>query len=144
MRDGLPCAWGAIKALGAFAEIPEQGRSPAVRAAVETGIEFLLGHNLAAGDYPTATEPSPLWQTFGFPLGYTADLLEALHVLARLGLGRDAKLARAVETVRDKQDADGRWALEYTPPNTWANFGPVGRPNKWVTLRALTVLQATE
>jgi hypothetical protein len=142
MRDGLPCAWGAIKALGAFAEVPEAQRSPAVQAAVEAGVEFLLSYNLAAGDYPTATEPSSLWQRFGFPLGYTSDLLEALGVLVRLGLGHEAKLAESMEVVRGKQGADGRWALEYTPPNTWAKFGQVGRPNKWVTLRVLAVLKA--
>jgi hypothetical protein len=49
-------------------------------------------------------------------------------------------LAAVIETVRSKQDEMGRWALEHTPSNTWARFGTVGRPNKWVTLRALRVL----
>ena len=34
-----------------------------------------------------------------------------------------------------------RWALEYTPDNTWATFGQLGQPNKWVTLRALGALK---
>lgn len=148
MCDGLPCTWGAIKALGAFAEMPQQQRSPAVRAAVEAGVEFLLDSsapaasttNLATGDYLTATEPSPLWHKFGFPLGYTSDLLEALQVLVRLGRGCDSRLTAAVEIVRNKEDESGRWALEYKPDNTWGRFGQVGQPNKWVTVRALEVL----
>ena len=142
MQDGLPCAWGAIKALGAFAEVPEEQRSPSMRMAIEAGVRFLLGGDLASGDYPTATEPSPLWHQFGFPLGYTSDLLDALAVLGQFGVGRDPRLARAVEVARGKQDRSGRWVLEYTPPNTWASFGNVGEPNKWVTLRALPTLKA--
>jgi hypothetical protein len=141
MRDGLPCAWGAIKALGAFAGVAEEQWSPAVRAAARAGIEFLLAGDLASGDYPTATRPSPLWHKFGFPLGYTSDLLEALDVLAELGVGRDARLSGAVEIVVSKQDGLGRWALEYTPGNTWASFGERGQPNKWVTLRARRALK---
>jgi hypothetical protein len=140
MRDGLPCAWGAIKALGAFAHVSKEQRSPAVQMAIEAGVELLLSHDLAAGDYPTGTEPSPLWHKFGFPLGYSSDLLEALAVLGQHGLGRDARLAEAVKVVRGKQDRDGRWPLEYVPGNTWGQFGKVGQPNKWVTLRALQIL----
>jgi hypothetical protein len=141
MRDGLPCAWGAIKALGAFAGVAEEQRSPSVQAATRAGVEFLLAGDLANGGYPTATRPSLLWHRFGFPLGYTSDLLELLDVLAELGVGRDARLAEAVEIVLSKQDDMGRWALEYTPDNTWASFGKKGQPNKWVTLRARRALK---
>lgn len=142
MRDGLPCTWGAIKALGAFAEVPEERRSPAVKAAIEAGVEFLLEGDLVAGGYPAATEPSPLWHRFGFPLGYTSDLLEALEVLGKLGIEHHPRQAAATEIVRKKQDGSGRWQLEYTPGHTWAGFGRLGQPSKWVTLRALRVLQS--
>ncbi len=144
MRDGLPCAWGAIKTLGAFAEIPEEERSTAVREAIDTGVALLLEGNLAAGHYPTATEPSPLWHQFGFPLGYTSDLLEALEVLGRLGVPVGSQLAPALDMVRSKRDASGHWALEHTLDNTWAAFGEIGQPSKWVTLRALRVLKVWE
>ena len=144
MRDGLPCAWGAIKVLGAFAEVPGEQRSPAVQDAIETGAALLLDGNLADGDYPTSTEPSPLWQQFGFPMGYTSDLLEALEVLGKLGVELGPQLAPFLDVVRSKSDESGRWMLEYTPGNTWAGFGKVGEPNKWVTLRALRVLRQCE
>jgi len=41
MCDGLPCAWAAVKALGAFAEVPARQRSPAVQGAVEGGVALL-------------------------------------------------------------------------------------------------------
>jgi hypothetical protein len=140
MRDGLPCAWGAVKALGAFASIPGARRSPKVKAAIEIGTHLLLDADLASGDYPTATRPSPLWQRFGFPLGYTSDLLETLDVLGRLGVEYAVHLEAVLEMVRSKRDSEGRWLLEHTPENMWATFGRVGHPNKWVTLRALQAL----
>ena len=142
MRDGLPCAWAAVKALGAFAELPAERRSPAVQSAVEGGVALLLGGDLASGGYPAPGGPSPLWLKLGFPLAYASDLLEALEVLLRLGAGRQPGVKPAIDLVVTKRDSAGRWALEYTPHNTWSSFGPVGRPNKWVTLRALWVLRA--
>ncbi len=140
MGDGLPCAWGAIKALGAFAEVPARKRPASVQAAVEAGVALLLNGDLATGDYPSATGPSPLWRRFGFPLGYASDLLEALQVLGRLGVGPDLRLAPAVEVVRSKRREDGRWLLGARLENTWFKVGRVGQPSKWVTLRALEVL----
>jgi hypothetical protein len=141
MADGLPCAWGAIKALAAFAQVPEKKRSATVQSAVEIGLELLSSPDLPAGSYPTATRPSPLWQRFGFPLGYSSDILEALEVLGQLNVRRAPSLSQAVEVVLNKQDRSGRWALEHTPDNTWADFGRVGTPNKWVTIRALRALR---
>ena len=140
MRDGLPCAWAAVKALGAFAEVPAGRRSPSVQSAVESGVALLLGGDLASGGYPAPGGPSPLWRKLGFPLAYASDVLEALEVLLRLGAGRQPSFQAAVDVVASKRDGAGRWALEYTPHNTWSSFGPVGRPNKWVTLRALRAL----
>jgi len=144
MREGLPCAWGAIKALGAFAEVPAVHRSAAVQAAIERGITLLSEGNLATGAYPTATRPSSLWRSFGFPLGFSSDLLEALEVLGALGAPQAPDFEAAVAVVRRHQDGSGRWTLEYTPRNTWAEFGTMGQPNKWVTFRALQALASWE
>jgi hypothetical protein len=47
--------------------------------------------------------------------------------------------------IHEKQDAQGRWSLEYDyAGKTWVDFGPKKQPNKWVTLRALRVLKAVE
>ncbi len=140
MRDGLPCAWGAIKTLGAFAEVPAANRSPTMLSAIQRGLDLLLASDLLTGDYPTATRPSPLWLRFGFPLGYTSDLLEALEVLCRLGYRDDPRLQTSLNFLSSQRDEAGSWNLDYAPENTWARFGVLGKPNKWVTLRALRVL----
>jgi hypothetical protein len=144
MRDGLPCAWGAVKVLGAFGAVPIAERSPAVRAGIEAGVEMIIGHELAAGDFPTATRRSPLWHRFGFPLGFTSDLLEAMLVLGQLGMATDPRLGECIDVLLGKRLESGRWLLEHTPKNTWAILGRIGEPSKWITLRALKVLKEWE
>jgi hypothetical protein len=137
----LPCAWGAIKALRAYALIPEGQRSPLVQKAILRGVEFILSHDLSMGDYPSGSNKvSPLWFRLGFPLGYHSDVLEALEVLAQLGRGGDPRLQPAIEFVLNKQDSQGRWPLEHTLDRTWTRFGKNGKPSKWVTSRALRML----
>jgi hypothetical protein len=144
MEDGLPCAWGAIKSLGAFAEVPEQHRSPKMQVAIEKGFSLLHDGNLATGDYPAASTPSPVWHQLGFPLGFTSDVVEALEVLGRLGAPQDPSLCETAGAVWSKRDARGRWKLEYTPGRTWGDFGKIGEANKWVTLRVLSALKSWE
>ncbi len=48
----LPCAWGAIKALKAFALLPPEARTPRIQRAVDAGVEFMFSHDLARADYP--------------------------------------------------------------------------------------------
>ena len=51
-------------------------------------------------------------------------------------------MSGALHLIRNKRDAQGRWALEYDyTGKTWVDFGPRKTPNKWVTLRALRVLK---
>jgi hypothetical protein len=74
---------------------------------------------------------------------YVTDLLQIVEALVGLGYGRNPRLANALTVIREKQDVQGRWALEYDyTGKTWVDFGAKKRPNKWVTLRALRVLKA--
>lgn len=145
-NERLPCAWGAIKALLGLARIPPARRTPHVIRAIEQGATFLLDHDLANAAYPMGwrnTAPSPLWFRLGFPLGYTADLLQNLTVLCELGYAKDARLTTAVKWLTRQQDAQGRW-LNQAPPRgkAWVGIDQRGAPSKWVTLGACTVLKA--
>jgi hypothetical protein len=143
VNGGLPCAWGAIKALRGLVRIPPRRRTPIVRRAIDQGVAFLLSRDPAIADYPAEKRVSPNWFKFGFPSGYIADVLQDLEVLAELGHGRDARLGRAIELVLSKQDAAGRWKNEYAyARETWVPFERQRAPSKWVTLRACRVLKA--
>ena len=141
----VPCAWGAVKAMLAFGKISPDLRTPEIREAVDKGVEFLLTYDPAVADYPSgyASKPSSSWFKFGYPIGYVTDVLQNLEALATLGHARDPRLAHALELVKDKQDAQGRWTMEYSyNGKTWVDIESRQQPSKWVTLRALRVLKA--
>jgi len=144
-NNKLPCAWGGVKVMLAFGKLAKDKRTPVIDRAIKSGVDFLFSKDPAEADYPSgwAAKPSGNWWKFGFPVFYVTDLLQNVEALAGLGYARDERLARALDLVRQKQDAKGRWALEYDyTGKTWVDFGPRKQPNKWVTLRALKVLKA--
>ena len=138
-----PCAWGATKALRAFLAVPEAQRSPAVRNAIQAGVDFLLGHDLAQADYPYTGKVSSNWFKFGFPLSYWSDVLETAEVLVELGYKDDPRLQPVLDWLRQKQDSQGRWTLEDSlNGKMWVDIEAKGQPSKWITLRALRVLKS--
>ena len=146
-NNKLPCAWGAIKVMLAFGKWPQARRTPLIQDAIRQGVEFLLGTDPARAEYPTgyAAKPSGNWWKFGFPVFYITDLLQNVAALVSLGYGEDPRLAGALNIIRARQDAQGRWALEFDyTGKTWVDFGAKKVPNKWVTLRALRVLKAAQ
>ena len=144
-NNNLSCAWGGVKVMLAFSLLTPAERTPLIENAIATGSDFLLDGNPAEANYPNgwAEHPSGNWWKFGFPVFYVTDLLQNVEALVGLGFGHDARLAAALEIIRSKQDAQGRWLMEYPyGAKTWSDFGRKGLPNKWVTLRALKVLKA--
>jgi len=143
-NNKLPCAWGAVKVMLAFGKLLPEQRTPLIENAIQRGIKFLLGIDPADARYPTgwSHKPSGNWWKFGFPVFYVTDLLQNIEALVRLGFGKDPRLSNAINVIREKQDQEGRWALEYTyAGKTWVDFGEKKQPNKWVTLRAAWVLK---
>lgn len=145
INAGLPCAWGAIKAILALGRVSPSQRTPGIQQAIQLGIDFLLGHDPAMADYPfgMGKRPSSSWFKFGYPIGYITDVLQNLEVLAALGQAHDPRLANALKLMISKQNNQGRWLLEYSyNGKTWVDIEKKGQPSKWVTLRALRVLKA--
>ncbi len=143
-NNKLPCAWGGVKVMLAFSKLPSDKQTPLIQHAIEKGVEFLFSVDPAEASYPTGwtDKPSGNWWKFGFPVFYVTDLLQNVEALVRLGYGDDPRLSNAIHIIREKQDANGRWALEYDyAGKTWGDFGKKKQPNKWVTLRAAWVLK---
>ena len=143
-NNKLPCAWGAVKVMLAFSKRPQSKRTPLINRAIAQGIDFLLGVDPLEAAYPTgySDKPSGNWWKFGFPMFYVTDLLQNLEALVRLGLGADPRLANALAYLREKQNDEGRWPLDYDyTGKTWVDFGSKKQPNKWVTYRAAWVLK---
>ncbi len=148
---GRPCAWGAIPVMLALSKLPVEKKTPLMESAIKMGVDFLFSKDPATADYPlgggtkSTGKPSGNWWKFGFPVFYSTDVLQNVEALARLGYGKDPRLANALQLIRDKQDAEGRWPMEHDyAGKIWVDFGPKKQPNKWVTLRALRVLKMVE
>jgi hypothetical protein len=144
-NERLPCAWGAIKALGGLARIPVERRTATVASSIDAGVEFLLSRDPADADYPAGwgnTRPNGSWFKLGFPSGYVTDVLQNLEALAELGFADDPRLQRATDWLLSRQDDVGRWRNEYAYNHkTWVDFERQGQPSKWVTLRACRYLR---
>ncbi len=121
------------------------GGTKETQAARRSAEEFLLERQLflrlstglpADDDFLSLRNPSR-WQY---------DVLRALDYFRASGLvggvDPDPRLELAVEHVRTKRCDDGSWLLDKSPAGrTWFDVddGP-GKPSRWVTLRALRVL----
>lgn len=140
-NDKQPCAWGAVKALRALAGVPPTWQSDSVREATKMAVEFLLSRDLAKADYPHTVRVSGEWFRFGFPLSYTSDVLEALTALDNAGYAGDPRVEHARECVLSQQGEDGRWRLRHSlNGKMWADIEAKGKASKWVTLRAMRLL----
>ena len=129
----------------AFSKLAEPQRTPLIKKAIKHSVDFFFSIDPATAEYPSgySNKPSGNWWKFGFPVFYITDLLQNVEALVGLGYGNDPRLANALSMIRGKQDAQGRWPMEYDySGKTWVDFGRKKQPNKWVTLRALRVLKA--
>jgi hypothetical protein len=123
------------------------GASPAVTAARLRGQEFLLERRLlrrrSTGEMiERDRKGGAAWTRFAFPTWWHYDVLRGLDHLRRAGVVPDERVGEAIDLVASKRDEHGRWPLESRYPGRM----PVeldegeGRPSRWITLRALRVL----
>jgi hypothetical protein len=83
-----------------------------------------------------------VWSRFAFPAWWHYDVLRGLDYLRSAGVEPDERVAEAIELVESKRGSDGAWTIEAVYPGTMPielDLG-VGRPSRWITLRALRVL----
>ncbi len=121
-----------------------------VSAALERGHEYLLERRMLRR-LSTGELIDPAFTRFSFPTGWHYDALRGLDHLREAGVTPDARVVEALDLVRSKRDADGRWALENPHESEMVStrlrqldFGMderLGRPSHWNTLRAMRVLR---
>ena len=117
------------------------GSSPRTKDARHRGEEYLLERNLFRRK-STGEVVEHAWLQFSFPPRWHYDVLRALDYFRAAGGEPDPRMAEAIELVRSKRQADGRWLLEITHPGA-VHFELEegnGSPSRWNTLRALRVL----
>jgi hypothetical protein len=135
------CFMTVVKGLKALADIPESRRSVTVKRCIDNGVEFLLRHHVYKSSHDPTKVAKPGWTRFGFPKMWQTDVLEMLLILTGLGV-RDKRMREAIDLVVSKQDDHGRWQLEDPFNDRFdARLEVRGKPSKWVTLNALTILK---
>lgn len=77
-----------------------------------------------------------------FPTWWHYDVLRALDHLRAAGAEPDDRVAEALDVVRERRGDDGRWRVDRVHEGTlpFDLDGPEGSPSRWITLRALRVL----
>ena len=122
------------------------GATPSVTDARNRAQEYLLDRRLlrrlSTGEVIKDRKTDQPWTQFAFPPLWHYDVLRALDYLRAARVPPDARVEEAVAIVRERRQPDGRWLLDVRHENTVHEelAGPVGAPNRWITLRALRVL----
>jgi hypothetical protein len=125
------------KATGGTAESKDARRS---------GEEYLLQRHLFRR-LSTGEPADEQFLSFVHPTRWRYDVLRALDYFraaaALTGAAPDRRLGEAVEHVRSRRLADGRWLLDISlPGRVWFDVDDgEGKPSAWVTLRAMRVLR---
>ncbi len=87
----------------------------------------------------------PGWTRFGFPLSYNSDALESLAALMAVGEPPRPEYQPAIDLVRAAADDGVRWKLRTSFNGKMiGDVEAKGAPSKWLTLRALRVLDWAE
>ena len=118
------------------------GFTPAVTGARLRAHEYLLERRLLRR-LSTGEIIKSEWTQFAFPPLWHYDVLRALDYLRAAEVRPDARVDEALAKVIERRQDDGRWLLDVRHRNTLHEemAGTVGAPNRWITLRALRLLE---
>ncbi len=128
--------------LDGLREYLERGgsRREAVLSAEAGARELMLQHRLVYSDH-TGQVIDPHFNRLVYPYRWHYSLLRALEYFARAAAPRDDRLQGAIDWLKSKRMEDGLWPLEHKyAAKEFFTMERVGKPSRWVTLRALRVL----
>lgn len=121
------------------------GGTPESRKARKSGEEYLLERGLFRR-LATGEPVDEKYLLFLNPNRWRYDALRGLDYFRAAavfsGDSVDPRLAEAIGHVRSRRSDDGTWPLDWSlRGRVWFEMEEVGKPSRWVTLRALRVLK---
>ncbi len=136
------CIRGSVKALMAFAELPEYWHHQRCRELVSY---FLQRDCVFQREHPSQPINQEVTGT-AFPFTWRASVVEIVYALSAMGYGSRKELLKAWKLVEGKKDSQGRYVLDGTPSQIQKFFNPGKRAtaNKWITLYILLSFKAME
>ena len=132
---------------GLFEYAMATGNAAARRSPADGATELFLSHRIfrRGGSGPPVKGS---WTALHYPPYWHYDVLQALHLLARMGHARDERTGDALDLLEQRRLPDGRWqAGSYWWQPAQSPRAPEvvdwgrGEPNEMITLNALRVLQ---
>jgi hypothetical protein len=117
------------------------GPAPAITQSRKRAEQYLLDRRLLRR-LSTGEVIDPAWTRFAFPPLWHYDVLRGLDYLRAAHVEPDERLDDAIAAVVERRTDAGRWTLGVRHRNTLYEelAGDVGVPNRWITLRAMRVL----
>jgi hypothetical protein len=117
------------------------GGSERVAEARRRGEAYMLERRLFRRK-STGEVIDPTWLQFSFPTWWHYDVLRGLDYLRDAGIEPDERTAEAIGVAEGNRGSDGRWPLQIDhkgESHVQLDDGE-GQPSRWVTLRAMRVL----
>lgn len=124
------CIRGSVKALLAFAELPEYWDHERCKQLAG----YFLNRNGIYRSRDKGRFVNYDMERNSFPVTWRTNSWEILYALAKMGYGGDERLNAAWNAMDSKMDASGRYFLDWTPAQCPWKIGKRGEPNKWITL----------
>ncbi|MDC7126978.1 MAG: hypothetical protein PQJ46_15505 [Spirochaetales bacterium] len=125
------CIRGTVKALMAYAELPEYYSHQSCKKTVNYFLKRNIYYKL-----PDLQEKIRNGMGTVFPFVINCSLLEPLYALSRMGYGSHPALNDAWATLESHLTESGLYILDWFPPS-YFRPGKKGEPNEWVTFYAL-------
>lgn len=122
------------------------GATTRTQSARRSGEEYLLRRRLFRR-LSTGEVVDAQFLQFTHPNRWHYDILRALDYLRRASnfdrIAPDRRIIEAIEHLRAKRQANGKWLMDHPlRGRRWFEFDEgVGKPSRWITLRALRVLK---
>lgn len=124
-----------LEGLSAYEKAGFTRHLPGVKAARQRALEYLFGHRLFTGE-------DVRYEKLAYPYRYRYDLLRFLDYCAEAGIPRNAPIESALDWLKAKQQADGKWVLELAHKgNVHFDMETVKQPSRFITLKALKILR---
>ncbi len=133
--------FNVLDGLGEYMEHGKDHRRDQVLAAEQAALALMLEHRLVYSDHTGQVIRSDFTRLV-YPYRWHYSLLRGLEAFARLGASHDSRLQDGIDLLLARRQPDGVWRLEHKyAAKEFFNMEPVGKPSRWVTLRALRVLK---
>lgn len=119
-----------------------RGAAPAITAARNRAHEYLLDRRLFRR-LSTGEVIAPAWTRFAFPTFWHYDVLRGLDCFRSAGVARDERMDEALALVEKRRHQNGRWPLAqpHEDPTDFPMEAGRGKASRWITLRAMRVLE---